>query len=250
MEPLVNGGFLAASNQPNSVKTIHHQLMTGVTPSNNPASIHDLQHQIGLVREALRSEKRRLSFFLGAGCPLGIFDENGAKSIKHIPDVAGLTSSIETKLQTEKDLLECWKKLTTACKSDKCKVPNVEHILTQLRTICALKGASTVDGMTVENLRKLDTEICDLIVALVGKSLPEYKNAYHRFALWVRQLDRTHPLEVFTPNYDLLVEEAFEKSKVPFFDGFIGSREPFFDLAAMEQDKLPDRWARLWKLHG
>jgi hypothetical protein len=32
--------------------------------------IHDLPHQVGLVREALRSEKRRLGFFLGAGCPM------------------------------------------------------------------------------------------------------------------------------------------------------------------------------------
>lgn len=211
---------------------------------------HNLQHQVGLVREALRSEKRRLGFFLGAGCPLGIYDESGSKSIKHIPDVAGLTSSIETKLAGEKELLECWYKLKAACTSDKCKAPNVEHILTQLRTICALKGASTVDGMTVHNLSKLDTEIGKIIVELVNKSLPEYKNAYQRFALWVRQLERTYPLEVFTPNYDLLVEEAFEQCKVPYFDGFVGAREPFFDLAAMEQDKIPDRWARLWKLHG
>lgn len=171
----------------------------------NVNMIHDLQHQVGLVREALRSEKRRLGFFLGAGCPLGIYDKDEAKSIKHIPDVAGLTSAIESKLAGEKDLLECWHKLTTACKSDKCKVPNVEHILTQLRTICALKGASTVDGMSVENLRKLDTKTCEIIVELVNKSLPEYTNAYQRFALWVRQLERTYPLEVFTPNYDLLV---------------------------------------------
>lgn len=214
---------------------------------------HDLQHQIGLIREALRSEKRRLGFFLGAGCPLGIYDEKGCTSIKHIPDVAGLTAAIDTKLANDKDLkdlLDCWQKLTTACKSDKCKAPNVEHILTQLRTICALKGATTVDGMAVSNLRKLDTQICALIVELVGSSLPEYKNSYHRFAIWVRQLERTYPLEIFTPNYDLLVEEAFEKFKVPFFDGFVGSREPFFDLAAMEQDKVPERWARLWKIHG
>lgn len=221
-----------------------------VAPQINTNMIHDLQHQVGLVREALRSEKRRLGFFLGAGCPLGIYDKDEAKSIKHIPDVAGLTSAIESKLAGEKDLLECWGKLTTACKSDKCKVPNVEHILTQLRTICALKGASTVDGMAVENLRKLDTRTCEIIVELVDKALPEYTNAYQRFALWVRQLDRTYPLEVFTPNYDLLVEEAFEKCRVPYFDGFVGAREPFFDLAAMEQDKVPERWVRLWKLHG
>lgn len=223
--------------------------MTDSTSSINP-TVHDLQHQIGLVREALRSEKRRLSFFLGAGCPLGIYDKDGYKSLKHIPDVAGLTTSVQSALATKKELLDCWNKLTNACKTIKCKVPNVEHILTQLRTICALQGSSTVDGMSMENLRKLDIEICNHILELVGKPLPEHMNSYHRFAIWVRQLERTYPLEVFTPNYDLLVEEAFEKFKVPFFDGFVGSREPFFDLAAMEQDKVPERWARLWKLHG
>jgi hypothetical protein len=215
--------------------------------------IHDILHQVGLLREALRSEKRRLGFFLGAGCPLGIFDEKGDKSVKHIPDVAGLTATIEDKLAADtalKPLRECWQKLMVACKSDTCKNPNVEHILTQLRTICALKGSSAVDGMTTANLRNLDVKICDLIVELVGKSLPKYKTSYHRFAVWVRQLERTYPLEIFTPNYDLLVEEAFEQFRVPFFDGFVGSREPFFDLAAMEQDKVPERWARLWKLHG
>jgi hypothetical protein len=212
--------------------------------------LHDLQYQVRLFREALRSEKRRLGFFLGAGCPLGIYDKDEFKSIKHIPDVAGLTSAIEENLSGEKELFECWRKLIEACKSDKCKVPNVEHVLTQLRTICALKGASTVDGMAIETLQKLDTRICGIIVSLVDKALPDYITSYKRFALWVGQLERTYPLEVFTPNYDLLIEEAFERNKVPYFDGFVGAREPFFDLAAMEQDKIPDRWARLWKLHG
>ena len=36
----------------------------------------------------------------------------------------------------------------------------------------------------------------------------------------------------------------------PHFDGFVGSREPFFDIASIEQDEIPRRWARLWKLHG
>lgn len=225
--------------------------MSAPTVSTKTNPIHDLQHQIGLVREALRSEKRRLGFFLGAGCPLGIYDKDGTKSIKHIPDVAGLTVSVETALAGKTELLACWQKLTTACKTAKCPAPNVEHILTQLRTICALKGTSTIDGMSAGNLQLLDIEICSQIVSLVGKSLPtEYRNAYDRFAAWVRHLDRTYPLEIFTPNYDLLLEEALEKHRVPFFDGFVGTREPFFDLAAMEQDKLPERWARLWKLHG
>ena len=63
-------------------------------------------------------------------------------------------------------------------------------------------------------------------------------------------IPRTHPVEVFTPNYDLLLEQALEESNVPYFDGFVGSRRPFFDAYAIEEDVLPPRWARLWKLHG
>ena len=57
-------------------------------------------------------------------------------------------------------------------------------------------------------------------------------------------------MEVFTPNYDLLVEEAFERARVPYYDGFSGSHRPFFDAASVSTDELPARWSRLWKLHG
>ena len=36
-----------------------------------------------------------------------------------------------------------------------------------------------------------------------------------------------------------------------YFDGFIGARKAFFDLGAVEdEDLLPPRWTRLWKIHG
>lgn len=213
-------------------------------------AIHDVRHQVHLIREAQQSEKRRLGFFLGAGCPLGIYDKDGNESLKHIPDVAGLTVAVGVALDGEGHFKDSWAKLTAACKTDKVPIPNIEHILTQLRTICALKGTTQVDGMTPDGLRHLDTKICELIAKTVGKGLPEHTNAYHRFAAWISHIDRVSPVEVFTPNYDLLLEEVLEQYRVPFFDGFVGAREPFFDLAAMEQDAIPPRWTRLWKLHG
>ncbi len=210
--------------------------------------VHDLRHQIGLVREALRSEKRFLGFFLGAGCPLGIFNPEETSSMKHIPDVAGLTDAIEEKLNDE--MLTMWKKLKASCEVGLSTAVNVEHILTQLRTICALKGDLKIEEMESDDLRKLDKEICKIIAQIVGVSLPSHKNAYHRFSAWAAQMDRIHPLEIFTPNYDLLIEEALEQFKLPYFDGFVGSRRPFFDLAAIEQDTMPSRWIKLWKIHG
>jgi hypothetical protein len=55
---------------------------------------------------------------------------------------------------------------------------------------------------------------------------------------------------LLTTNYDLLLEEAFESLKVPYFDGFVGTRFPFFDLRAVEDNLIPNHWTRLWKIHG
>lgn len=212
--------------------------------------VHDVRHQIQLIRGALESGKRQVGFFLGAGCPSGIFDKEGKVSLKYIPDVAELTTAVGAELDGNTEFKKCWGKLATACKSDKVPIPNVEHILTQIRTICALKGTKEVDGMTAEGLQKLDERICQSIAKSVGKHLPEHIDCYHRFANWIGRADRVSPVEIFTPNYDLLLEEALEQLKIPFFDGFVGTREPFFDLAAIEYDELPIRWTRLWKLHG
>jgi len=224
----------------------------GIAPSTQTTMepLHDVGHQIHLIREALQSEKRRLGFFFGAGCPLGIYDNDGKNSSNHIPDVAGLTTAVGTGLDGEAKFKGFWSKLTAACTSDKVRTPNVEHILTQLRTICSLKGTAPVDGMTAAELHLLDTKICEVIASIVGKPLPQYTTAYHRFAAWLSQIERVSPVEVFTLNYDLILEEALEHFRVPFFDGFVGAREPFFDISAMEQDALPSRWARLWKIHG
>lgn len=217
--------------------------------------VHDALHQSRLLREALQSDKVRIGYFLGAGCPLGIYDEKGEKSLGHIPDVAGLTKKVCERL-TETDgsriqkLLPRWTAISDACKGDSLKVPNVEHLLTEIRTVCARRGASTVDGLTKEELQDLDTTICDYIAESVGIPLPTHRCAYHRFASWVGGLQRIAPVELFTPNYDLLLEEAFEQYRIPHFDGFVGAREPFFDLASIEQDAIPSRWTRLWKLHG
>jgi hypothetical protein len=67
---------------------------------------------------------------------------------------------------------------------------------------------------------------------------------------WITGTDRPHPIEIFTTNYDLLFEQAMERSKTPYFDGFSGANEPFFDPSSVANNDLPSRWVRLWKLHG
>jgi hypothetical protein len=47
-----------------------------------------------------------------------------------------------------------------------------------------------------------------------------------------------------------LFEQALERARVPYFDGFTGASAPFFDPSSVASNDLPPRWTRLWKLHG
>ena len=198
-----------------------------------------------------------MGFFLGAGCPLGVFDEKGENSLTLIPDVARLTSSlrnglveIDKKRAITEAFLPCWDAMVSACKEGGEDSPNVEHILTELRTFTARRSKAPLGDISKDRFGLLDAQVCDLIVEEVGKGLPRHRCSYHRLASWIGGLNRAASIDVFTCNYDLLMEEAFEHQKIPYFDGFVGSREPFFDIASIEQDAIPRRWTRLWKLHG
>lgn len=242
---------------PSGAGTLVGTAATSPLGSSTSAHRHDLVRQSDLLRDSLQSDRIRLGMFLGAGCPLGVYDDKGEKSLGLIPDVATLTGRIYEELKTldgplsdGKKRAPCWDSLVQGCKDGGDSRPNVENILTELRTITGRKGKKPLDGIEKERLIELDEMICDLIVDAVGKSLPAHACAYTRLAIWVGDLQRSTPVELFTPNYDLLFEQAFEGQRIPHFDGFVGSREPFFDIASIEQDAVPDRWARIWKLHG
>ena len=229
-----------------------------VTPP-NPAlnAIHDAAQQASYLRQILEDNKLRIGFFLGAGCPLGIYDTNGEKSIILIPAVVELTKRVAAGLaDKDKDsggtsgLKKAWDSLYVECKPPGCTDPTVEDVLTELRTLANRRGNAEVLGLTKKCLNDLDIEICTLIVKEMRKDLPEYRSSYNRFASWIGGRQGIYPVEIFTPNYDLLFEQAFEQHPLPHFDGFVGSREPWFDLASIEHDAIPDRWTRLWKLHG
>jgi SIR2-like domain len=63
---------------------------------------------------------------------------------------------------------------------------------------------------------------------------------------------------LFTTNYDLLIEHALEHKRLPYFDGFVGSINPFLIPECVEAENIkndqssyiPYSWIRLWKLHG
>lgn len=134
---------------------------------------------------------------------------------------------------------------------------NLEQALSRTRRIAALLegGAGEVDGLDAASASELDREVCRLIVQHLDLAGADLEPAL-RFAAWASQSDYSLPLELFTVNYDLLLETALERLGVPYFDGFIGSLRAGFRTELVEagptdrSDWLPPFLVRLWKLHG
>lgn len=212
---------------------------------------HDPVRQINYLRQTLSQNKKPLGFFISAGCPLSIISTSS--NLPLIPDVAGLTQYISEELKSkEEGVTNKYDKLITELGKSGNKCPNIEDILSFVRGLKQVSvGASEIRGLSENDLIELEKEICIKVAEKTNVCLPSRNTPYHQLAHWIQLTNRDEsPVECFTTNYDLLTEQAFEETGVTYFDGFVGSRQPFFDLRAIEDSLIPKHWTRLWKLHG
>jgi SIR2-like domain len=132
---------------------------------------------------------------------------------------------------------------------------NLEQVLSRLRRIAALlEGGQDLEGLTGEAASKLDSKICSAVVEQLKLDAANL-DPMRKFAAWATRADYHHPLELFTVNYDLLIEAALEEIGALWFDGFVGSLQAPFRVDLVEglegnADALPRSFVRLWKLHG
>jgi hypothetical protein len=192
----------------------------------------------------------RIGFLIGAGCPLAIQVSDGDKPKPLIPEITGVTDLVKKSLDQNEELKEAAQKAWDRVVGRGIRTPTVEDVLSHIRTLKFLCGNTQIDGFTENLLVKLDLAICEQVRDIVSKPLPINDSPYHVLASWIQAIARDKPVEIFTTNYDLLLEQALEEQRVPYFDGFVGSDSAFLDLESMAEDDLPARWARLWKIHG
>jgi SIR2-like domain len=201
----------------------------------------DPARQLGYLRQSLVQDRRPLGLLIGAGCAASV--RVGGQPL--IPAIDGMTRVLHEQIGAS-ELAQPWTTLRRQLEPE----ANIEELLSHVRSLRAVAGTDAVRGLTANELAELEKEICTVIVSLVDKPLPNQETPFHRVATWIGSSSRAFPVEIFTPNYDLLLEQALEHARVPYFDGFVGTVGPFFDLYAIEVDQLPARWARLWKIHG
>ena len=212
---------------------------------------HDPTRQIDYLRQSLGNDRTPLGFLLGAGCPLSVRVQENGEDNPIIPGIVGLTEHVCTAMRgAEEPCCTAFETLQEQFVEDDNIDANIEDILSRIRALQVVAGKGTVRGLTAAELSVLDDEICKVIVLLMSKSLETSDTPYHKMASWIGSAQRILPVQLFTLNYDLLLEQALEEHRVAYFDGFIGSCKAFFDIHAIEMESLPPRWARLWKLHG
>lgn len=210
---------------------------------------HDPDRHTDYLRQCLRRDKAPIGFFLSAGCPVSIRIPAGSEGETEplIPDIAGMTAKVrETLLQGEDKA--AFEALVASLPKD--PPPNVEDLLSRVRALSDVIGDGSFQDLKQTDLESLEQAITAQVSALTSVSLPERGTPYRTLAAWAGAIPRARSVEIFTTNYDLLMEQALEDVRVPYFDGFVGANNPFFDVAAIEQDEIPPRWVRLWKLHG
>jgi hypothetical protein len=203
------------------------------------------------------TEIRELKNHLGYSKNIGFFFGAGTSCALGIPDIVQLTCEVEATLKGDaaktfgiiKDDLK-----TTILDRE----VNIEDILNQLRGIRELTKESetkTYLGVCGKVAAAVDIEICKIIYQIITEKESKASiTSTKRFLAWYNLLNRDFTKEVFTTNYDLVIEKALEASEIPYFDGFVGSFEPFFWQESIDHlvqnGDLTKNWIRLWKIHG
>jgi hypothetical protein len=203
----------------------------------------DAAREAAELRNQLSSDKRRLAFFFGAGTSQAV----------GIPGLIPLTKLVSEGLS--KDDRDHFERLRTQDKDG-----NLETVLNRVRLCREMLGDNAtrkVEELSAAEAGALDRNICHQIRKHVGVSPPRGLKTHYIFAHWLKTIRRVFPIEIFTTNYDLLLEMAMESAETPHFDGFVGSVSPFFRVTSIEADfggipmpTVPPDWIRLWKLHG
>ncbi|MBY3101914.1 SIR2 family protein [Rhizobium laguerreae] len=204
--------------------------------------VHNPDQYMTALRTIIAGGRKRIGLLLGAGGSAGMKKEDGSYPL--IPAVAGLTKIVLDELKADygKQIAELKKEL--APKDD------IETLLSRIRSLAKVIGLAKIHDLDGPGYAKFSERVCEEIGKVVTVTLPATGSAYGDIVTWITGAGRDHPIEIFTTNYDLLLEEALERVRAPYFDGFTGGREPFFDPVTVSNNDLPARWTRLWKLHG
>lgn len=213
----------------------------------------DPAYEAAKLREHLAS-LQPVVLLVGAGGSASVKKRDGSQLI---PAVAGMTTRCAEAVEALGAWAgEFWGKLTAQLGAlleiEPSKV-GIEDILTAVRSkVIALSEGDTTLGVNGAQLKMIEAKITEVIADIASPTDIPADIPHRALARWIGDVTRRRPVEIFTTNYDTLIERSLETERVSYFDGFVGAVLPFFQATAigLGPDGPGRNWARVWKVHG
>ncbi|MDR0515959.1 MAG: SIR2 family protein [Fibromonadaceae bacterium] len=205
---------------------------------------HDPVEYIRGLQQLLISDKKKVAFLFGAGTSLAKKNENTIT----VPNIGKMTKEIE-------DIL-CQNSLYTNAieeiKQELREKFTVETFLSNIEQKSQIIENGTLNGLKKVQFVELAEEIKKLIKERVSihEKISMDNSVHADFAEWIGRADKKQAIEIFTTNYDYLFELGLEYKNIPYYDGFTGSYQPFFDANSVENMDFLSNQTKLWKIHG
>ena len=215
---------------------------------------HDPRREIEVLRDHLACHDKPLALLLGAGASFAATDVEGKPLIPNLEQLGEQCQVAVARLGKKSE--RAYDAISDELRTSQNRDPNIEDILSSVRgKLAALDPEKDkLAGLNRAEMAKVEEAIRKTIAIAVhpDETQISYPLPHEALASWINSIERRHAVELFTTNYDTLIERALERSRVPLFDGFVGSREPYFEPAtlARESEAPGKRWSRLWKIHG
>jgi hypothetical protein len=208
---------------------------------------HDPSEYIRGLQQLLVSDKKKIAFLFGAGTSLA----KKNSSSKNIPAIDKMTRDIETTLSLNDKYKHAIEEIKQELGEENY---NIEKLLSNIEQKKLIIGEGKLNNLNCADLILLRDEIkknIRNIVSIHKEINKDLEDVLHvDFADWVGKADRKYPIEIFTTNYDYLFELALEYNNLPYYDGFTGSYQPFFNSDSIEDLSFLPRQTKLWKMHG
>lgn len=132
------------------------------------------------------------------------------------------------------------------------RTPTIEDLINYLiRNQCILQ---TLEDTSVYPLKAswVDKSLLDIKSKIVETIIDDWiESPTH--ANFLRCICRTRSKDVrdiFTLNYDTVIESTLDHLRFHYIDGFRGSRNGWFDPLVFDEDPVSDPYFRIYKLHG
>ena len=211
---------------------------------------HDPSEIIRGIQQLLVSDKKKIGFLFGAGTSLSAKSKLSPK----IPAIEKMTTQVVALIKKKEDYCKALQDIETDILDDGKRF-TIETLLSNIAEKIAIVGKGNLNGLNKEELMRLD----ELIKAEIRNIISVHNNITDSsfsemvqcdYANWICSAKRKHAVEIFTTNYDYLFEIGMEHFNVPYYDGFTGGYQPFFNPDSLENLGYLSQQTKLWKVHG